>query len=76
MIKCANCDKPAVYTNADPGVNPVDYCAICLPVWLRDRATQGHFPLATSTVVPTEEVVEEVVEEVKVAKKKTTTSSE
>ena len=45
MIKCANCESKADYTNADPGVNPVNYCASCLPSWLRQRASEGHFPL-------------------------------
>lgn len=45
MLTCINCDKKADYTCADPGVNPINYCAACLPVWLRDRALLGHFPL-------------------------------
>lgn len=55
MIKCDNCTKSADYTCADPGVNPVNYCASCLPVWLQSRAAAGHFPL----VQPVEEVVTE-----------------
>lgn len=50
MVKCANCDKNADYTQADPGANPVNYCATCLPHWLRERATLGHFPLVEKTV--------------------------
>ena len=45
MIKCANCENEAVYTCADPGVNPVNYCTHCLPTWMRTRAELGHFPL-------------------------------
>jgi hypothetical protein len=45
MIKCINCDKEAIYTCADPGVNPINYCAECLPTWQRERASLGHFPL-------------------------------
>lgn len=45
MTKCDNCAKDATYTCADPGVNPVNYCADCLPVWLQQRASAGHFPL-------------------------------
>lgn len=48
MIKCDNCDKDAAYTCADPGVNPVNYCTDCLPVWLQQRAAAGHFPLVES----------------------------
>ena len=46
MTKCVNCPEAAMYTLADPGVNPLDYCANCLPYWLRARAESGHFPLA------------------------------
>lgn len=47
-IKCDNCESNALYTNADPGVNPVNYCATCLPSWLLQRAEAGQFPLVTS----------------------------
>jgi hypothetical protein len=47
MIKCVNCPEAAVYTVADPGVNPLDYCGSCLPHWLRERANTNHFPLVT-----------------------------
>jgi len=66
MVKCANCENPANYTNADPGINPVNYCATCLPLWLRDRASQGDFPLVTPIVD----------DESKVEKKKTPKSPE
>lgn len=48
-MKCANCENKADYTCADPGVNPVNYCARCLPTWLRDRAARGDFPLQGAT---------------------------
>jgi len=44
-MKCDNCSNDAAYTVADPGVNPVNYCATCLPTWLQDRALAGHFPV-------------------------------
>jgi hypothetical protein len=47
MIKCANCETDAIYTVADPGANPVNYCGYCLPHWLQDRAKANHFPLVT-----------------------------
>jgi len=50
MTKCADCDNKAVYTHAEPGVNSVNYCSLCLPVWLRDRAAEGHFPLVEPIV--------------------------
>jgi hypothetical protein len=65
MIKCDNCYKAAAYTCADPGLNPVNYCLDCFPVWLQPRAEAGHFPLAA---LPS--VEEEVVEEAPVAKTK------
>jgi hypothetical protein len=45
MIKCFNCPTDAIYTIADSGANPVSYCVNCLPIWLRDRAIAGAFPL-------------------------------
>ena len=44
-LKCDNCERPACYTTADPGVNPAHYCSSCLPHWLHQRAQSGHFPL-------------------------------
>lgn len=49
MIKCSNCDSEAIYTRADAGVNPVNYCNTCIPNWLRIRAAAGHFPLIDPT---------------------------
>jgi hypothetical protein len=72
-VKCDNCDKDALYTCADPGVNPVNYCAPCLPHWLQERADSGHFPLvefieekpSKKKATKEEEPVEEPVEEPK-----------
>jgi hypothetical protein len=44
-MKCDNCVNDAVYYVNDPGVNPVPYCALCLPHWLQERAAANHFPL-------------------------------
>jgi len=52
MLKCDNCDNQAVYTCADPGLSPINYCANCLPVWLHSRAEAGHFPLAVVEETP------------------------
>lgn len=68
MIKCDNCVNNAAYTCADPGVNPVNYCTDCLPVWLQQRAAAGHFPLV--------EEVTTVVEEPSTKKKKAAASDE
>lgn len=65
MTKCDNCDNAAAYTQADPGVNAVNYCHTCLPIWLHERALAGHFPL-----------VEPVVEEAKTTKKKAAKSED
>lgn len=66
-MKCANCNNEAQYTQADPGVNAVNYCRNCLPPWLHDRAELGHFPLVEPIV---ETPVVEAVEEDKPGKKK------
>jgi hypothetical protein len=66
-MKCDNCFNEAQYTQADVGVNPVNYCRNCLPAWLHDRAEAGHFPLVEPTV-EVAPVVEEV--EDKSSKKK------
>mgnify|MGYP006277006089 CR=1 FL=1 len=50
MVRCDNCFGIAAYTCADPGVNPVNYCTTCLPVWLQARANAGHFPLVEPIV--------------------------
>ena len=60
-VKCANCDNDAMYTSGDPGVNPVNYCNLCLPSWMTNRAAAGHFPLVEP--ISKKEVKEEVVEE-------------
>ena len=66
-VKCDNCESNALYTCADPGVNPVNYCGLCLPRWLKSRADAGQFPLVervgSSTPPPAPVVEEEVVVE-------------
>ena len=52
MTRCDNCFENAAYTCADPGVNPVNYCENCLPMWMRERAEDGHFPLVKEIVEP------------------------
>lgn len=69
MIKCDNCEEAAAYTQADPGVNSVNYCQRCLPYWLQKRAIAGHFPLV-EPVAPEES---DATVESK-SKKKTSTS--
>lgn len=51
-IRCANCKNDALYTCADPGVNPVNYCGSCLPNWLKARADAGQFPLVERVTGP------------------------
>lgn len=62
-VKCDNCEKDAAYTCADPGVNPVNYCNTCLPVWLQQRADSGHFPLVEILEKPAKKKAEEPKEE-------------
>lgn len=51
MTKCDNCVKDALYVLSDPGANPVFFCAVCLPSWLRDRASLGQLDLPKEDVV-------------------------
>ena len=76
MLRCNNCLELAAYTCADPGLNPVNYCANCLPVWLQERANAGSFPLVDQIVPPVEPTTEapeaEPVEDAVEAPKPTT----
>lgn len=75
MTRCDNCFGIAAYTCADPGVNPVNYCANCLPVWLQARANAGQFPLVESiTTTPSESQSETPSEEPAPSKKKKKTA--
>lgn len=77
MVTCANCSNAADYTHADPGVNPVHYCAVCLPAWLHNRAFLGHFPLVSPAVVPDVPLVtEDVIKPTQTSAKKKATSKE
>ena len=58
-MKCDNCEDKALYTCADPGVNPVSYCAACLPAWLNERALAGQFPLVEKKEDKKEEKAED-----------------
>lgn len=62
MAKCANCENTGLYRMADPGVNPVNYCNVCLPPWLRTRADEGHF-LAPDVDEDDVKITEEASEE-------------
>jgi hypothetical protein len=46
---CSICGQPAQFTDADPGANPVSYCARDLPVHLGVRAAAGQLPLQGAT---------------------------
>lgn len=52
MVRCDICFEEAAYTCADPGVNPINYCNDCIPVWIRNRADAGEFPLITPEEAP------------------------
>lgn len=45
LSDCAICGESAMYTDADPGANPVSYCSRHLPDHLRGRAEAGQLPL-------------------------------
>lgn len=40
-MKCANCDKPALYVYEGPGIRPLPYCPDDLPVFLQGKARSG-----------------------------------
>jgi len=45
---CSICGLPALFTEADPGANPVSYCTGDLPAHLAPRAAAGQLPLRSS----------------------------
>lgn len=69
-MKCDNCSNDAVYTHADPGINPAHYCAKCLPHWLHERANAGHFPLMEKVTERIDKIIEDTEAELKKAVKK------
>lgn len=68
-MKCVNCSNDAAYTLADPGVSKLNYCALCLPPHLRERAALGQLPLIE---VSGKEAAEEAVKRKEGNVKKTT----
>lgn len=44
-MRCANCENEAEFLDANPSVNPVAYCSLCLPKSLVDAAARGKLPL-------------------------------
>lgn len=63
MFRCDICLEVATYRCADPGVNPVHYCARCLPVWLQEQANAGQFPLLEVAKEETVSIEEPSVED-------------
>lgn len=54
LSTCAICGEPALFTDSDPGANPVSYCSKHLPEHLATRAAAGQMPLkagATKTAL-------------------------
>lgn len=43
MATCANCEMSAAYTVADPGADPVHFCATHVPAHLSQRLSSGEF---------------------------------
>jgi hypothetical protein len=54
-MQCANCSNVSVFKVDDPGAMPVHYCAVCLPVHMRTRASAGHFDIKVEEVIVVEE---------------------
>lgn len=67
-MKCVNCSNDAAYTLADPGVSKLNYCALCLPPHLRERAALGQLPLIE---VPSKDAMEEAIKRKEGTVKKT-----
>jgi hypothetical protein len=44
-MKCANCERAAIFTVDNPGANPIDYCGTHLPERLYSLAMAGKYPL-------------------------------
>ena len=44
MVKCDNCDSPAVITTDNPAAEPQNFCEPCTPWFLVDRARAGMLP--------------------------------
>ena len=71
-MKCVNCSNDAAYTLADPGVSKLNYCALCLPPHLRERAALGQLPLIE---LPAKDAMEEAVKRKEGNVKKATTKA-
>ena len=75
MIKCDNCESPAVYEFSSRGAETAFYCEPCVPWTIADLAAKDNLPKVTqpevTEIAPAPEAVaEEVVEEVKPSARK------
>lgn len=62
-MKCANCERDAVYT-VDPKIaNAVNYCALHLPTYLKAAAEAGAYPLNAPKASKKKSAEPEVTEE-------------
>jgi hypothetical protein len=66
MVKCANCNRYALYTYQVSSSYIIHYCQSHLPKFLLARRNAGQLPL----IIPAPVVVEPVVEAPKTSKKK------
>lgn len=51
LSTCAICGDAALFTDNDPGANPVSYCTTHVPEHLRGRALSGQMPLQDGSTV-------------------------
>lgn len=49
-MKCDNCANDALYTISTPAANPVNYCGIHIPNYLRKDALAGAYPVPAPVV--------------------------
>jgi hypothetical protein len=72
MVKCDNCDFPAVVTTDNPAAVPQNFCEVCIPWTLVERFKTGLLPNPNPVI---DAVIEEPAKETrkkKVAEEVTT----
>lgn len=51
-MKCDNCSNDAIYLVAPISANAVNYCAACLPPFLRNDANAGLYDIPAPAPAP------------------------
>jgi len=63
MVKCDNCDFPAVVTTDNPAAVPQNFCEVCIPWTLVERFKTGLLPNPKAKETRKKKVAEEVTTE-------------